>query len=66
MDSNPTTRFFTRREVLLTVAGLGGTALAARFFPATIVRTAAAAWPQQGTPADQVAAMRAQFGGAPI
>jgi len=66
MDSNPTKRFFTRREVLITAAGLGGTALAARFFPATIVRAAAAAWPQQGATADQVAAMRAQFGGAPI
>jgi glyoxylase-like metal-dependent hydrolase (beta-lactamase superfamily II) len=65
MESNPTTKFFTRREVLLAAAGLGGAAVANRFFPASIVR-AATAWPQQGAPADQVAAMRAQFGGAPI
>jgi glyoxylase-like metal-dependent hydrolase (beta-lactamase superfamily II) len=65
MESNPTTKFFTRREVLFTAAGLAGASLAARFFPATTAR-AAAAWPQQAAPADQVAAMRAQFGGAPI
>jgi glyoxylase-like metal-dependent hydrolase (beta-lactamase superfamily II) len=65
MESNRTSKFFTRREVLLAAAGLGGAALAARFFPASIVH-AAAGWPQQGAPADQIAAMRAQFGGAPI
>ena len=65
MESNRTSKFFTRREVLLGAAGLGGAALAARLFPASIVR-AAAGWPQQGAPADQIAAMRAQFGGAPI
>jgi cyclase len=66
MESNPTMKFFTRREILLGAAGLAGGALAARFFPAAMAHAATPGFPQQKSPADQVAAMRAQFGGAPI
>jgi len=66
MESNPTMKFFTRREMLRAAAGLTGGALAAGFFPATLVRAATAAFPQQNSAAEQVAAMRAQFGGMPI
>jgi glyoxylase-like metal-dependent hydrolase (beta-lactamase superfamily II) len=66
MKSNPTMKFFTRREMLQAAAGLTGGALAARFFPATIVRAATPGVPQQPAAGDRVAAMRAQFGGMPI
>jgi glyoxylase-like metal-dependent hydrolase (beta-lactamase superfamily II) len=66
MESNPTMKFFTRREMLLAAAGLAGGALAGRFYPATLVHAAAPGVPQQKSAADQVAAMRAQFGGVPI
>ena len=66
MDSNPTLKFLSRREMLLAAAGVTGAALAGRFFPAAIVRAAAPGFPQQPSAADRVAAMRAQFGGAPI
>src|SRR5258708_12548966 len=66
MESNPTMKFFTRREVLLAAAGLTGGALAVRLFPATIVRAASPGFPQQPSAADRVAGMRAQFGGLPI
>jgi glyoxylase-like metal-dependent hydrolase (beta-lactamase superfamily II) len=66
MDSNPTLKLLTRREMLLAAAGVTGAALAGRFFPATVVRAAAPGFPQQPSAADRVAAMRAQFGGAPI
>src|ERR1019366_5689647 len=66
MESNPTMKFFTRRDMLRAAAGLTGGALAARFFPATIVRATTPGFPQQPPAADQVAAMRAQFGGMPI
>ncbi len=66
MESNPTIKFMTRRELLRTSAALAGGALAARFYPATLVRAAAAGYPQQAPAADPLAAMRAQFGGAPI
>lgn len=66
MESNPTMKFFTRREMLLAAAGLAGGVLATRLFPATLVHAAAAGFPQEKSAADQVAAMRAQFGGAPI
>jgi glyoxylase-like metal-dependent hydrolase (beta-lactamase superfamily II) len=46
-------------------AVLAGGTLAARFYPATLVR-AASALPQEKPAADPVAAMRAQFGGAPM
>jgi len=59
-------KFFTRRELLLATAGLAGGALAARFYPAAPVHAATPGLPQQKSAADQVAAMRAQFGGAPI
>ena len=65
MESNPTMNFFTRREMLRASAVLAGGTLAARFYPATLVR-AASALPQEKSAADPVAAMRAQFGGAPI
>jgi cyclase len=66
MESNPTMKFFTRRELMLAAAGLTGAALAARLFPATIVRAATPVFPPQAPAGDRVAAMRAQFGGAPI
>jgi glyoxylase-like metal-dependent hydrolase (beta-lactamase superfamily II) len=66
MESNPTMKFFTRREMLRTAAALAGGALAARFYPATLVHAATPGVPQQPAAADPVAAMRAQFGGMPI
>lgn len=66
MESNPTRKFFTRREMLQATAALAGGALAARLFPAGIARAAARGIPQQAAGGDQVAAMRAQFGGMPI
>ena len=66
MTLNPTMKFMTRREMLQAAAGLTGGALAARFFPAAIVHAATPGFPQQAPAGDQVAAMRAQFGGMPI
>jgi glyoxylase-like metal-dependent hydrolase (beta-lactamase superfamily II) len=66
MESNRTTNFITRREMLQAAATFAGGALLARFYPATLVHAAAAGFPQQGAAADPVAAMRAQFGGTPI
>jgi cyclase len=66
MESNPTMKFFTRREMLVAAAGLTGGALAARVFPAAIVHAATPGLAQKPAAGDPVAAMRAQFGGAPI
>ena len=66
MESNLTMKFITRREMLRAAAVLSGGALAARFYPATLVRAATPGFPQQPAAGDQVAAMRAQFGGMPI
>src|SRR5579862_60281 len=66
MESNPTMKIFTRREILRGAAGLTGGALAARFHPAALVHAATPGLPQQKSAPDPVAAMRAQFGGAPI
>jgi glyoxylase-like metal-dependent hydrolase (beta-lactamase superfamily II) len=66
MESNPTMKFITRREMLRAAAALFGGALAARFYPATLVHAATPGFPQQPAAGDPVAAMRAQFGGAPI
>src|SRR6202521_3829362 len=66
MESNPTMKFITRREILRAGAALTGGALAARLYPATLVHAAAPGFPQQEPAGDQVAAMRAQFGGMPI
>jgi cyclase len=57
---------FTRRDLLRGTAALAGGALATRFFPGALVRAAGAALPQEKSPAEQVAAMRAQFGGMPV
>src|ERR1700720_4297423 len=65
MESNPTMKFFTRRELLLAAAGLTGVELAARFFSVASVDAAAPGYRQQAA-GDQAAAMRAQFGGVPI
>lgn len=65
MESNPTMKFVTRREVLRTAVALTGGVLAVQFYPA-LVHAALPGFPQQPSPADQVAAMRAQFGGMPI
>ena len=66
MESNPTMKFITRREMLRAAAVLSGGALAARFYPATLVHAATPGFSQQAAAGDQVAAMRAQFGGMPI
>jgi cyclase len=66
MESNPTMKFMTRRELLRGAAFLTGGALAARFYPAALARAAAPGFPQQPSAADRVAAMRAQFGGTPL
>jgi len=66
MNSNPTTKLLTRREMLQAAAGLAGGALAARFYPVGLVHAAAPGFPQQQGEADRVAAMRAQFGGMPV
>jgi cyclase len=66
METNPTMNLKTRREVLRAATALAGGALAARFYPGTLVHAATLAYPQQAPPADPVAAMRAQFGGTPI
>jgi glyoxylase-like metal-dependent hydrolase (beta-lactamase superfamily II) len=66
MEFNPTIKLMTRREMLRAAVALSGGALAASFFPATLVHAATAAFPQQKSAAEQVAAMRAQFGGMPI
>jgi cyclase len=66
MELNPTTKFITRREMLRTAAALTGGALVARFCPGMPVYAAIPAFPQKKTAADQVAAMRAQFGNMPI
>lgn len=65
METYRTTGTYTRREWLRGAAVLTGGALAARFYPATLARAAAPGLPQKSA-ADAVAAMRAQFGGAPI
>lgn len=67
MRNTPTVKFMTRREMLRISAIMAGGAPAAHFYPAALDRAAAAAGhPQQGPAGDQVAAMRAQFGGTPI
>jgi glyoxylase-like metal-dependent hydrolase (beta-lactamase superfamily II) len=66
MEINPTTKFITRREMLRTAAALTGGALVDRFCAGMPVYAAMPAFPQKKTAADQVAAMRAQFGGMPI
>jgi cyclase len=65
MESNPKKQFMTRRELMRVSAALAGGAIAGRFYPNTLVRAAAPGLPQK-SPADQVAAMRAQFGANPI
>jgi cyclase len=66
MATNPTGKFLTRREMLRATAALSGGALAARFIPAAFARAATPGLSQQAAAGDQVAAMRAQFGGMPI
>jgi cyclase len=66
MEFNPTIKLITRREMLRSAAALTGGALAARFYPSTLVHAATPGYPQQAPAGDPVAAMRAQFGGAPI
>jgi len=65
MEINRSTGTYTRREWLRGAAVLTGGALAARFYPAALARAAAPGFPQKSA-ADQVAAMRAQFGGVPL
>jgi cyclase len=66
MESNPTMKLITRRDLLRSAAVLTSGALAARFYPVALVHAATSGFPQQQPAGDQVAAMRAQFGGTPI
>jgi cyclase len=66
MATDRETRRITRRDVLRSGAALAGGALVARLYPAALVRAATPGFPQEKSPAEQVAAMRAQFGGMPI
>src|ERR1700752_369132 len=66
MEFNPTLKMISRRDLLRAAAALSGGGLAARFYPAILVRAASPAFPPQKSAADQVAAMRAEFGGNPI
>jgi cyclase len=66
MEFNPTTKYMTRRQMLRAAAALTGGALAARFYFPTPVHAATPGFPQQPAAGDQVAAMRAQFGGVAI
>jgi cyclase len=66
MKSNPSTRLFTRRDLLRGGAAIAGGAFAARFYSPALARAATAGFPQEKSAADQVAAMRAEFGGMPI
>jgi cyclase len=66
MESNPTMKLTTRREMLRAATALAGGALVARFYPAKLVHAATPGFPPQQPAGDPVAAMRAQFGGMPI
>ncbi len=66
METNPTTRILTRREIFRGAAVLAGGALAARFYPEALLQAASPGFPQEKSPAEQLAAMRAQFGATPI
>lgn len=66
MAAKEATRLLSRRDLLRGGAALAGSALAARLYPPTLLRAATPAFPQEKSAADQVAAMRAQFGGVPI
>ena len=66
METNRVPSIYSRRELLRGAAALSGGVLAAQLFPAALVRAAYPAFPQEKSAADQVAAMRAQFGGMPI
>ena len=59
-------KIFTRRDMLRAGVALGGGALAARFYPSALAGAAASVFAQEQSPAERVAAMRAQFGGNPI
>ena len=65
MAMNQPLSSLSRRDLLRSGAAVAGGALASRFFPGALVR-AAAGIPQDKSPAEQLAAMRAQFGGMPI
>ena len=68
MNCNRIAGRITRREMLQATTGLAGGALLTRLFPETLSRAMSTAWAQQPSapPADPVAAIRAQMGGAPI
>jgi cyclase len=66
VETNLTMRMFTRREMLRGASVLTGGALAAQIFPGALARAGASTFPQEKSAADQVAAMRAQFGGIPV
>jgi cyclase len=56
----------TRRAMLRDSATLAGSAFLAHLFPVTLLRASAPSYAQQAPPADPVAAVRAQWGVAPI
>jgi cyclase len=58
----------TRREMLRNSAAFAGSAFVAQLFPGSLLRAGVAGFGQQtaAAPTDQLTAMRAQMGGAPI
>lgn len=66
MSFNPTTKLMTRREILRGASAVAGFAAVAPFLQAASLRAAGLAFPQEKSNAEQVAAMRAQFGGVPV
>src|SRR6202167_2958871 len=65
MEFSPT-MVITRRDILRVAAVLTGGALAARFYPAGLVRAAFLGFPQQPSAGDPVAASRARYAAVPI
>jgi cyclase len=67
MELNLLQKQTSRREILRGSVALAGSALLARFFPATLLRASEAGYEQQ-TPsaADLLASMRAKFNAAPV
>jgi cyclase len=68
MNSDSLLKLTTRRAMLRDSATLAGSALLSQLFPPALLRAAVPVFAQQATtpPADPLAAIRAQFGAAPI
>ena len=66
MEFHFATKFLARREMLRSAVALAGGALAARFYPASLLRAAVPGYPPQSSGGDPVAASRARFAAIPI